>query len=239
MKKKIFLSLLLSFCFLSTTPSLWAVEIKGLKTSSNDPQGDYFLGSEAELKPVLQSLVQDNSKLNPIELYLAANTAFRMKMISDAGFLFYAAQIRKAFDTKRFNLAPANGNNVITYLAFLNQTIGQNLNPALMGSAVDFGKAIDKISVWNPVPEANANYPQKEFGTAVIPAKDWQALGNSLKQDFLNSFGLKMKNFLADPKNAAAFKTVQDYNFGKLPPTPENQKKYEQALQVVQKSGIQ
>lgn len=239
MKKKILGSLLLLFCFLTRAPQLGAVEIQNLKSSSNDPQGDYFLGSETELKPAIQSAVQDSSKLNPIELYLAANTAFRLNMLSDAGFLFYAAQIRKAFDTKRFNLAPANGNNVITYLAFLNQTIGQNINPALMSSPSDFGKAIDKISAWNPAPESNANYPKKEFGIAVIPAKDWQTLGNSLKQDFLSSFGLKMKNFLADPKNAAAFKTVQDYNFGKLPHNPENQKKYEQALQIVQKSGIQ
>ncbi len=225
-------------CFSQPFPSQ-AANLQNLKTSSNDPGGDYFIGSDETLKPVIEFILQDSSKLDAVQLYIAANTAFRLNLLSDSGFLFYAAQIRKAFDIQRFGLAAANGNNVTTYLGFLNQTIGEKINPTLMASPENFAKAIDKLETWNVVPAADANYPQKEYGKPAIPQKDWASLGASLKEDFLKSFGRKMKTFLSDPKNADAFRTVQDFNFGRLPKNPANQAKYDAALQLLQKSGVQ
>lgn len=245
MRKQIAFALALSLALVSAparsaeSQPAKAPNIQKLKTSSNDPGGDYFLGSEAQLKPIIQSLLQDNSKLDAVYLYIAANTAFRLNMLPESGFLFYAAQIRKAFETKRFNLSSPDGNNVGTYLAFLNDTIGHKVNPTLMASPRDFSAAIDRLEPWDPVPAKDANYPKKDYGAYAVPEKDWPALASSIKEDFMANFGRKMKNFFKDPKNAEAFRTVQDFNFKKTPDTPENRKKYEAAMEILQKNGVQ
>src|SRR5258708_12911 len=108
----------------SNMSNLTANSIQSLKTSSNDPSGDYFIGSPDEQKKIVSAFVADNSRSDPTYLYIAADTAYRIGDIKDAGFLFYAAQIRKHFDTKRYALGDANGNNVQTYWGFLNETVG-------------------------------------------------------------------------------------------------------------------
>ncbi len=238
--------MLIFFCFsvisfLSTTETKAfennAQSVLQLKTSSNDPKGDYFLGKPEELKSMIQSFVKDNSKLDSAYLYIAANTAFRLGDMVNAGFLFYAAQIRKAFDTKRYNLPEPNGNNIRTYLSFLNDTVGHNINPVVMASPKDFSTAINMLESWKVIPEGSPLY--KDYGKLAVQEKDWPALANSIKEDFMNNFGRKMKIFFEDPKNAEAFKIVQDYNFKKTPHTPENQKKYDAAMQILYQNGVQ
>lgn len=214
-----------------------AQNILQLKTSSNDPKGDYFIGNPEELKSMIQSFVKDNSKLDAAYLYIAANTAFRLGQNVDAGFLFYAAQIRKAFDTQRYNLAEPNGNNIRTYLAFLNDTVGHSINPVLMANPKDFSQSIDLLENWKVIPEGSPLY--KDYGKLAVQEKDWPALAKSIKEDFMNNFGRKMKKFFSNPKNAEAFKIVQDYNFKKIPHNPENQKKYEAAMEILVKNGVQ
>jgi len=52
----------------------------------------------------------------------------------------------------------------------------------------------------------------------------------------MDNFGNKYKKFLSDPKNVEAFNFVQDYNFGKIPHNSENDQKYEQYLETVNKA---
>ena len=201
--------------------SLTAEQIVALKVSSNNPDGDYFIGTPDEQKKLVDAFVADNSRLDSIYMYIAADTAFKIGDIKDAGFLFYGAQIRKAFDYKRFDLGDADGNNVQTYLGFLNETVGGNINPAVLGDSKSFIAAIDMLDAWNVVPADDAVYAlpdyQKAYGTAVIPKDQWQVVGTQVKKGFMDNFGNKYRTFLSDPKNVEIFKFVQDYNFGKIP----------------------
>ncbi len=212
---------------------LTADKIKSLKATSNNPAGDYFVGSPEEQKQIVAAFVADNSKSDSTYLYIAANTAFQVGDIKNAGFLFFAAQIRKSFDYKRYGLGDADGNNIQTYLDFLNQTVGDSVNSAIMRQPQEFSQAIDMLDQWQVVPADDALYDQKDYGSPVISENQWPAVADQVKKDFMDNFGRKMQTFLNDPKNAEAMIFVQDYNFGKIPHTPDNDQKYQQYKAIV------
>lgn len=218
---------------MSNITPLTAEKIKSLKSTSNNPAGDYFGGSSDEQKQIVGAFVADNSKSDSTYLYIAANTAFQIGDIKDAGFLFFAAQIRKSFDYKRYGLGDADGNNIQTYLGFLNQTVGDSVNPAILRQPQEFSQAIDMLDQWQAVPADDALYDQKDYGSPVIPKEGWPAVADQVKNDFMDNYGRKMQTFLNNPKNAEALFFVQDYNFGKIPHTPENDQKYQQDKAIV------
>jgi hypothetical protein len=166
-------------------------------------------------------------------LYLASNTAFKIGKLKEAGFLFYAAQIRKSFDQKRYALSGANGKNIQTYWAFLNQTIGNAVNPAIMRQADQFSEAIGMIQNWQVVPADGALYPKDEYGEYSIVKEQWGMVADAIKKDFMDNFGNLYKTFLSSPKNVEAFNFVQDYNLGKIAKNAANDKKYQEYWKIV------
>ena len=209
--------------------------IESLRATVNDPAGDYFIASREQQKNIVSAFVEDNSKSDPTYLYLAANTAYRIGEIKEAAFLFYAAQIRKRFDYKRYGLGDANGNNVQTYWGFLNQTLGESLNPAITRSPREFSEVVDMLGKWQVVPADDALYVKTMYGAYVLPKSQWQATADSIKKDFMDNYGYKLKQFLSNPENAEAFVFVQDYNFNKIPHTPENDLKFQKYRDTVNK----
>lgn len=209
--------------------TLTAEKISRLHSTINDPNGDYFTGTVDEQKAIVREFVVDNSNSDSAYLYIAANTAFKIGDLKDAAFLFYAAQLRKHFDYRRFNLGVANGNNIQTYLGFLNETTGASINPAIMRSPTDFSGAIDMIEKWQVIPSDTALYPKEEYYTANPVSKDqYQIIADETKKDFMEGFGNKYKNILNDPKKFEAIIFMQDYNFGKIPQNPENDARYQE-----------
>ncbi len=209
--------------------------IESLRATVNDPAGDYFIASREQQKNIVSAFVEDNSKSDPTYLYLAANTAYRIGEIKEAAFLFYAAQIRKRFDYKRYGLGDANGNNIQTYWGFLNQTLGESLNPAITRSPQDFSEVIDMLGKWQVVPADDALYVKTMYGAYVLPKNQWQAAADSIKNDFMNNYGYKFNKFLSNSENAEAFVFVQDYNFNKIPHTSENDLKFQKYRDTVNK----
>ncbi len=216
--------------------ALTAEKIQSLKASANDPGGDYFIGTPEELKGIVSAFVTDSSHSDPTYLYIAANTAYRVGEIKEAGFLFYAAQIRKRFDYKRYGLGEADGNNIQTYWEFLNETTGASVNPSILRKPQEFSEVMDMIERWEVIPADDALYPkllsdQNYDGSSAVPKAQWPALAAEIKQGFMD-FGNKYKTSLSDPKNVEAFNFVQDYNFGKIPHNSENDQKYTQYLET-------
>lgn len=167
---------------------LTAEKIKSLKTTSNNQSGDYFIGSPEEQKTIVAAFVADNSKSDSTYLYIAANTAYRIGDIKDAGFLFYAAQLRKQFDIKRYGLGKSNGNNIQTYWGFLNETTGQLVNSAVVKNFEIFAEAVDMINRWQVIPSDDAFYPADEYGKYVLSRPTWEATAEAIKQDFKVEF---------------------------------------------------
>jgi hypothetical protein len=215
--------------------SLTVKQIGSLRSTTNNPSGDYFIGSPEEQKDIVSAFVRDNSKSDPTFLYLAANTAYKIGEIKEAAFLFYAAQIRKHLDYKRYGLGDAHGSDIQTYWGFLNHTIGESVNLSITRKPREFSEAIDMISKWQVVPADDALYDERSYGAYVLPKNQWQAAADSIKKEFMEMFGNKYKTFLSDPRNAEALIFVQDYNFGKIPHTPENDQKFQKNQDIVNK----
>ncbi len=201
----------------STAP-LTIARLKALKATSNDPAGDSFVGQPQELRALVDAFVADASLVGPMTLFMASNTAMRLGQIEEAGFLFYAAQIRMAFDFDRYEISPRpDGNNAATYLAFLKETTGMSVNPALMREPKQFAAVIARLETWDVVPAAGAHYPEFEEAKGFkLPREQWAARGREIREDFLARFGRRMMQLLADPQYAAALRFVQDVNAGKI-----------------------
>jgi hypothetical protein len=201
----------------STSP-LTVARLKTLKSTSNDPAGDSFVGQPQELRALVDAFVADTSLVSPMMLFMASNTAMRLGQIEQAGFLFYAAQIRAAFDFERYEISPRpDGNNAATYLGFLKQTTGMSVNPALMREPKQFAAVIARLETWEVVPAAGAHYPEFEEAKGFkLPRERWAARGREIREDFLAKFGRRMVQLLADPQYAAALRFVQDVNAGRI-----------------------
>jgi hypothetical protein len=160
----------------------------------------------------------------------------RQGQIEQAAFLFYAAQIRAAFDFDRYDVsARPNGNNAATYLAFLKQTTGQSVNPAIMREPRQFAAVISRLEKWDVVPSPDAYYPEFEDARGFkLPRERWAARGREIKEDFLAQFGRRMAKLLADPAYAAALRFVQDVNSGKVEMTDKTRAQMEASLEAME-----
>lgn len=197
--------------------------LESLKTTSNDPAGDAFVGPPDQLGRAVDAIVKDSSLLGPVSLFLASKTAFNLHRVEDAAFLFYAARLRAAFDFDRYDVdRRPDGNNAATYIGFLGQTIGSSVNPAIMRDPARFTAVMNRLDRWEIVPLRRAYYPEfagKGFKTA---AETWPAAAATLKSQFMSQFGRRQARLLNDPEYFKAFLFVQRMNLGELPRTPEN-----------------
>lgn len=212
--------------------TLIAEKIKSLKVASN-VGNDYFIGSSEDQNGIVDMFVKDNSASDSTYLYFAANTAQLLNRPKDAMFLFFAAQLRKSFDYQRFELGEADGNNIQTYLGYLNEGAGQGINPLAIQNPELFSEAIRMIEGWSIVPADDAYYPKKNYGEAKLAKDQWQVSAQNKKESFLNEFAYKQEKLFKDPKGLEAMRFVQDYNFGKIPHNSVNDQKYQEYLKVV------
>jgi hypothetical protein len=89
--------------------------LESLKTTSNDPAGDRFIGSRDQLTRSVDAIVADSSLVSPSYLLIASKTAFTLNRVEDAAFLFYAGQLRAMFDFDRHDVdRQPDGNNAAT-----------------------------------------------------------------------------------------------------------------------------
>ena len=215
---------------------LTADRLKQLKATSNDPFGDAFVDSRERLSQLIDAFAADSSQASPVYLYLAAKTAHNLGRVEDAAFLFYAAQLRKAFDFQRYNAsAQPDGNNAATYLAFLNHTIGEWVNPAVMRQPKLFASAIARIEKWEMVPSPDAYYP--EFAEAKgfkLKQPEWAAAARTIKDQFMTQFGRRMTTLLNDRQYFEAFSYVQKVNLGEVDITaPETESRFKKSMEAM------
>lgn len=214
-------------------PRVTVEMLKGLKSTSNDPAGDQFGGSREALTQVVDAIASDSSLVSPMYLFFASKTAFNLNRVADAAFLFYAAQLRTAFDFERLSAADPrpDGKNAATYLGFLRQTIGASVNPAIMREPKQFAAVMDRLDAWPLVPAREAYYP--EFDTAKgfkVPPERWAETAATIKNGFMTQFGRRQARRLNDPEYFEAFRFVQAMNFGEQPATPENRDRLQKSM---------
>ncbi len=205
--------------------------LKTLVWTNDSPAGDAFTGTREHLTTVVNAIVADTSLVSPMLLFFSAQTAFSLNRLEDAGFLFYAAQLRASFDFSRYDIpgTPETGDTA-RYLSFLRKTIGHNVNSAIMLQPKQFSAAMDRLERWTVVPSPRAYYP--EFANAAgfkTPAAKWPAMAATLKGRFMLEFGRKQARLLQDAQYFEAFKIVQAMNLGRIPDTPANRARFQKA----------
>ncbi len=207
-------------------------KIKSLQVALN-VGNDYFIGSPEEQNEIVDMFIKDNSMSDSMYLYFAANTAQLLGRTKDSMFLFFAAQLRKSFDYKRFELGEADGNNIQTYLGYLNDGAGQNINPLAIQNPKLFSEAIRMIEEWDIEPDENAYYVKENYGEVKISKDDIKLAEKESKDSFLNEFAYKQEKLFNNHEGLEAIRFVQDYNFGKVPYDDASEKKYQESLKVV------
>ena len=191
-------------------PRLTVERLRALSSSANDPAGDAFTGTPAALNAVLDAMAADNSLVGPMQLFLASSTALRLARVEDAGFFFYAAQVRAAFDFERFDVASrADGDNAATYLGFLRHTIGEQVNPAIMREPAKFATVVTRLERWEVVPSPSAYYPEFDKAAIKLPRARWAASAAALKEKFLTTFARRTLILLNDREYFEALLAVQ------------------------------
>lgn len=210
--------------------------LKSLNWTNDNPAGDAFIGSRDQLTTIVNAIVTDTTLVSPMLLFFAAQTAFTLGRLEDAGFLFYAAQVRASFDFSRFDVpgTPETGDTA-RYLSFLRRTIGNNINPVLMSQPPRFAAAINRLETWPVVPSLQAFYP--EFANAKgfkTPAAKWPSMGATIKGRFMLEFGRKQARLLQDSQYFEAFKFVQSMRLGQSPDTPANRERFQKANEAME-----
>jgi TonB family protein len=192
-------------------PARLTVErLRAQASSANDPAGDAFTGPTAALNDLLDAMAADSSLVGPVQLFLASNTALRLGRVEDAGFFFYAGQVRTAFDFERFDASPrADGNNAATYLGFLRHTIGEQVNPAIMREPAKFAAVVGRLERWNVVPAPTAYYPEFAKAAVKLPRDRWPAAAAALKEQFLTMFARRTLTLLQDREYFEGLLAVQ------------------------------
>ena len=215
----------------NAVPQVTVEWLKSLKATSNTPSGDAFVGSREELTRIVDAIVADSSLVSPMYLFFASKTALTLGRVADAGFLFYAAQLRAAFDFERLDVSRRpDGNNAATYLGFLRHTIGEIVNPAIMREPKQFAAVMDRLDRWELAPSPQAYYPEFEpLKGFKIPPEQWKKTADDLKTEFMTVFGRRQARLLNDPEYFAAFRFVQSMNFGEVPDTAENRARFKKS----------
>ena len=199
-------------------------EVKKLAAARNGPNSHAGPGSapswpEEDLYHQLTSESKSNRALNrvlktPEEfsagiLCVSSSVALRLHRLEDAGFLFYAGQIRAEFDKALFPPIGRGGDNPLVALGVLRVQLGNRLSPALMAEPQLFARVSAKVKSWKP-----------RVPPGFEPGWDYSRKGN-LKQaegamadtrtEIVSQLG-ELSMLLQDATYFAAFKTAQDYN---------------------------
>jgi len=199
-------------------------------------------GTPAEQKTAVDHVLTHATAAPAPLMYLAAARSLDLGRLGDAGFLYYAAQLRARFDLKRFPPVDKGGDSPAVALSALSYQVGSAVNPAVMREPVVFKTVIEKVRAWDVTPPPGYD-PGWTYATPSPPA-DARALAASVKADYLRP-AEGLVTLLNTPEYFTAWKTVQDANFAPFDgkPHPERAAARETAekrlREIEQRLGIE
>lgn len=144
-------------------------------------------------------------------LFAASAEMLNRGRLQDAAFLFYIAQMRRRLDIAHFPPAESGADSPDILLMALSQQIGQAVNPAIMRQPKELSAVLERVRAWTPVTPRNYDPGWKPLRRESDAGA--QGAFEKNKKDFLDHFG-GLATLLNRPDYFAAFKTLQDFNFG-------------------------
>lgn len=157
----------------------------------------------------LESVLKAPEERSALILYASAGAASKEKRLEDAGFLFYAAQLRAQFDKKCFPPKYKGGDSPFVLYSALSEQLGSGINPAIMADPKAFAKVTERIKAWNPTASKDYN-PGYEF-TERKTEKEARDAAKPNRTEFISRMS-DLSALLNDAEYFTAFRVVQAYN---------------------------
>jgi len=175
-------------------------------------------------------------------LLMASVAAVSAGRVEEAGFLFYAGQLRMRVDLKRFEPAGQGSEHPSVLLGAMMQTAGQVVNPEIMGQPVRFAAALTRLEAWDAV--GPPGYDPGWRYTKAMPEKEGRVFAQEHKSSYMTQ-ARGISTLLNDPEYFVAYRALMD--IGKLDfkeqIKPESLQKKSQAekrlREIEEKKGIE
>ena len=152
----------------TTKPASKPVEtIQPLKWDDNEPFAR-FQATDAEMHKQVSYILKNTAQTDAEKLYIAANSAFVLERLEDAGFLFYAAVLRTESDLERFPPKKQDQQSPIPYLNFLAANSAARIDQMLTFNPDHYEKVLQRFKAWD-CSISNDYQPSWEY-TAVNPS---------------------------------------------------------------------
>jgi hypothetical protein len=139
-------------------------------------------------------------------LFMVSMGALELKRIDDAGFLYYAGQLRARVDQQRFPPVGTGGGSPMVAIGALRQVIGAEINPAIMREPTVLAAVLTRLDAWS-VGTAPGYDPGWEYTTARTAA-DVKALTDTVKAEYLRG-GREILSLITIPEYLAALRESQ------------------------------
>jgi len=109
-----------------------------------------FKGTTDEQEEQVDTVLQKTSAIDSMTMFIAADTAYVLGRLEDAGFLYNIASARAAFDLERYQEENNGGGNGFgIYLGFLSRNAGYTINKALFDNVITYGEVSLRVADWD------------------------------------------------------------------------------------------
>jgi hypothetical protein len=146
-------------------------------------------------------------------LLTASIGALQLKRIEDAGFLFYAGQLRSRVDQQRFPPVGKGGDSPAVAIGALQQIIGAEINPAIMREPATFAAVLNRLEAWD-TNTARGYDPGWAFAKA-SSAAEARKVTDTVKAEYLRG-GKDVLALITIPEYLSALRESQDAGQGDL-----------------------
>jgi len=146
-------------------------------------------------------------------LLRASLAALQLKRVEDAGFLFYAGQLRSRMDQQRFPPEGEGGSSPAVAIGALQTVVGEEVNAAVMGDTKMLARTLDRIETWD-VTTVDAYDPGWAY-TKALPAGEAAKVSQSVKAEYLRT-GRGVLTLLGIPEYVAARREFEEAGEGDL-----------------------
>jgi len=165
-----------------------------------------FTGTQEEQQAQVDAVLRNTNRINSMTMFIAADTAYVLRRVEDAGFLFHAATARAVFDLERYPPVAQGGNSPSVYVGFLSNNAGQVINPATTERSSTYSAIAKRLAAW-------------DCSTIVGYSPGWEhrRINSSSEScerilDQRTAPMREMAKLFENPEYAAAFQVVRKYN---------------------------
>jgi hypothetical protein len=165
-------------------------------------------GSDTDRGEAVQAVLYNTARADAAVLFLASGASHRLGQLENAGFLFYAAQMRADFDIERFEGGDAPGGPGALFGA-MHVQVGESINPAIVRNPPAYARILERLEAWDV--GTSSNYTPGWDTRGRVRGANEASIARETKERYLTSMR-PMAKLLQDPAYFAAFVTFQDFN---------------------------